>query len=107
MDARRPDWDSNRLREAPAGLVKLGGIMTIQQLEYLADGLSVSACGQILAIDRTRVRQTSTGHDVSFVVAGTGLAPRLHLSPGQLSTSTWEELSATLRLVTARLACRP
>jgi len=81
--------------------------MTVQQLEYLADGLSVSACGQTLVLDRTRVLQTRTGHEVSFVVAGTGLAPRFHLAPGQLAISTWEEMSGALRRVTARVACRP
>jgi hypothetical protein len=79
--------------------------MTVQQLEHLADGLSVSACGQTLALDRTRVRAAGGGHDVSFVIAGTDLAPRVHLSPGQLSTSTWEEISTALRHVTARVAC--
>jgi hypothetical protein len=79
--------------------------MTVQQLEYLADGLSVAACGQTLVLDRTRVRPAGGGHDVSFVSAGMNLAPRVHLSPGQLSASTWEELSAALRRVTARVVC--
>jgi hypothetical protein len=79
--------------------------MTVQQLEYLADGLSVAACGQTLVLDRTRVRPAGGGHDVSFVIAGMNLAPRVHLSPGQLSASTWEELSAALRRVTARVVC--
>jgi hypothetical protein len=77
--------------------------MTIEQLEHLGDGLSVSACGQTLVIDRTRVRPASGGHDVSFVIAGTGLAPRIHLSQGQLSTETWEEMSAVLRHLVVRL----
>ncbi len=79
--------------------------MTVQQLEHLADGLSVFACGQVLVLDRTRVRPAGAGHDVSFIVAGTGLAPRVHLSRVQLSTSTWEEMSALLRQVTTRVAC--
>ena len=79
--------------------------MTVQQLEYLADGLSVSACGQTWVLDRTRVQAAGAGHDVFFVIAGTDLAPRLHLSPDQLSTSTWEEMSAVLRRVAARVAC--
>jgi hypothetical protein len=79
--------------------------MTVQQLEYLADGLSVSACGQTLVLDRTRVRAAGAGHDVCFVIAGTDLAPRLHLAPDQLSSSTWEEMSAVLRRVTARVVC--
>ena len=79
--------------------------MTIQQLEYLADGLSVSACGRTLVFDRTRVRKSSTGHDVSFLIAGTDLAPRVHLAVGRLSSSTWEEMSAMLRHVATRVAC--
>ena len=38
--------------------------MTVQQLEYLADGLSVSACGRTLVLDRTRVNVRRDGHDV-------------------------------------------
>jgi hypothetical protein len=79
--------------------------MTVQQLEHLADGLSVFACGQTLALDRTRVSPAGAGHDVSFVVAGMNLAPRVHLAPDQLSSSTWEEISRVLRQVTARVVC--
>ncbi len=79
--------------------------MTVQQLEHLADGLSVSAGGQTLVLDRTRVRPAGAGHDVSFIIAGTDLAPRLHLSPGQLSASTWEEMARVLRHLAARVVC--
>jgi hypothetical protein len=79
--------------------------MTVQQLEYLADGLSVSACGQTLVLDRTRVRTRRDGHDVAFIVAGTGLAPRLHLRTNQLASSTWEDISGTLQRIVRRLVC--
>ena len=79
--------------------------MTIQQLEHLADGLSVSACGRTLVLDRTRVLAAPAGHDVSFLIAGTELVPRIHLLPDQLATSTWEEMSALLRRVAARVVC--
>jgi hypothetical protein len=79
--------------------------MTMQQLEHLADGLSVAACGQTLVLDRTRVRAANAGHDVSFIVAGTRLAPRLHLAPSKLASATWEEMSTLLRHVVTRLAC--
>lgn len=79
--------------------------MTVQQLEHLADGLSVSACGQTLVVDRTRVRPANAGHDVSFVIAGTDLAPRVHLAPNRLSASSWEEMSVLLRRVVTRVAC--
>jgi hypothetical protein len=79
--------------------------MTVQQLEHLGDGLSVSACGRTLVLDRTRVRPSAGGHDVSFVIAGTDLAPRIHLSRGQLSIGSWDEMSVLLRHVAARVAC--
>ncbi|HTM26954.1 MAG TPA: hypothetical protein VL225_17275 [Vicinamibacterales bacterium] len=79
--------------------------MTVQQLEHLADGLSVFACGRTLVLDRTRVRPVAGGHDVSFVIAGTDLAPRIHLSRGQLSTGSWDEMSVLLRHVAARVVC--
>ena len=80
--------------------------MTVQQLEHLGDGFSVSACGQTMVLDRTRVRRAARGHDVSFVIAGTGLAPRVHLGPQQLASSSWEEMSRLLRRVVTRLVCR-
>jgi hypothetical protein len=80
--------------------------MTIEQLEHLADGLSVSACGQTYVLDRTRVRPSGAGHDVSFVVAGTDLAPRVHLAVNQLASADWEEMSTLLRHLVTRLACR-
>ena len=79
--------------------------MTVEQLEYLADGLSVTACGQTLVVDRTRVRATRSGHNVSFVIAGTGMAPRVHIGPNQLAAASWEEMSLVLRHLVTRLAC--
>lgn len=80
--------------------------MTVQQLEHLGDGFSVFACGRTLVLDRTRVRPAAAGHDVSFVIAGTDHAPRVHLGPNQLSSSSWEEMSRVLRRVVTRLVCR-
>jgi hypothetical protein len=40
------------------------------------------------------------------VVAGTDLAPRLHLGANRLAASDWEEISVMLRRLVARLACR-
>ena len=79
--------------------------MTIEQLEQLGDGLSVFACGQTFVLDRTRVRPANAGHDVSFVIAGTDLAPRMHLAASRLASSSWEEVSAMLRRLVARVAC--
>ena len=47
----------------------------------------------------------NAGHDVSFVIAGTGLAPRLHLAANRLSSASWEEMSSMLRQVVTRVAC--
>ncbi len=79
--------------------------MTVQQLVHLADGLSVFACGQTLVLDRTRVRPAGGGHDVSFLIAGTNLAPRVHLDRERLACSTWEEMSSILRRVSPRVVC--
>jgi hypothetical protein len=80
--------------------------MTIEQLETLADGLTVSACGRTFVVDRMRVRPAKSGHDINFIVAGTGLAPRVHLAPNQLAATSWEQMSNVLRHVVARLACQ-
>ena len=79
--------------------------MTAQQLEHLADGLSVSACGQTLVVDRTRVRRAASGHNVSFTIAGTDLAPRVHLAHNRLAAASWEEMSVLLRHLVTRVAC--
>jgi len=79
--------------------------MTVQQLEHLADGLSVSACGQTVVLDRTRVRARRDGHDVAFIVAGTRLAPRLHLRANQLASASWEDISGALQRIVQRLVC--
>jgi hypothetical protein len=80
--------------------------MTIAQLEHLVDGFSVSACGRTFVLDRARVRRADGGHTVSFVVAGTHLAPSMHLGANQLAVSNWEEISVVLRRLVARLGCR-
>lgn len=79
--------------------------MTVQQLEHLADGLSVSACGQTLVLDRMRVKARQDGHDLAFIIAGTDFAPRLHLRANQLASATWEDMSGVLQHVIRRLAC--
>ena len=80
--------------------------MTIEQLESLADGLTVSACGRTFVVDRMRVRPVTSGHDVNFIVAGTDLAPRVHLAANQLANASWEEMSKVLQHLVARVACQ-
>ena len=72
--------------------------MTIDQLVPLTDGLSVTACAQTLALDRTRVTRVSDrAVDMSFRVAGTDYAPRLRLTRQWLATSSLEELVTIIR----------
>ena len=78
--------------------------MTIDQLSYLADGLSAAGSEGPLVLERTRVSKADDGVDVSFRIAGTDLAPRLHLSLTQLSSSTVDEIAALLRRVATRVA---
>lgn len=78
--------------------------MTMDQVAYLADGLSVAGSGGPLALERTRVCKARDGVDVSFRIAGTDLAPRVHLSRAQLASSTVDEMSWLLRRVARRVA---
>jgi hypothetical protein len=74
--------------------------MTIDQLIPLTDGLSVTACAQTLALDRTRVTRVSDrAIDLSFRIAGTDYAPRVRLTRQWLATSSFEELVAIVRRV--------
>jgi len=74
--------------------------MTIEQLVPLTDGLSVTACAQTLALDRTRVTKVSDkAVDLSFRIAGTEYAPRLRLTRQWIATSSLEDLVAVIRRV--------
>ncbi|HEY7059625.1 MAG TPA: hypothetical protein VH439_10440 [Gemmatimonadales bacterium] len=74
--------------------------MTIDQLVPLTDGLSVTACAQTLALDRTRVTAISDrAIDLSFRIAGTDYAPRIRLTRQWLAASSLEELVAIVRRV--------
>jgi hypothetical protein len=77
--------------------------MTIDQLVPLTNGLSVSACAQTLALDRTRVTPVSDrAVDVSFRVVGTDFAPRFRLTRQWLSVSSIDELAEVVRRVASR-----
>ena len=74
--------------------------MTIDQLIPLTDGLSVTACAQTLALDRTRVTRVSDHTiDLSFRIAGTDYAPRVRLTRQWVATSSLEELVGMVRRV--------
>jgi hypothetical protein len=78
--------------------------MTNAPMSSLADGLSAAGTGGPLVLERTRVRKAGDGVDVSFRIAGTDFAPRMHLSRAQLSSSTVDEMAALLRRVATRVA---
>ena len=82
--------------------------MTIDQLVPLTNGLSVSACSQILALDRARVTGLAGGGiDMSFRIAGTDYAPRVRLTRQMLATISFDELVRILRRVAASaVGCR-
>jgi hypothetical protein len=80
--------------------------MTIDQLIPLTDGLSVTACAQTMALDRTRITNVSDrAIDMSFRIAGTDYAPRVRLTRQWLAASSLEELVSVVRRV-ARSAVR-
>ena len=78
--------------------------MTLEQVECLADGLSVSARGHTLVLDGTRAHEAGGGVDVSFHIAGTDFVPSVHFTRRQLAALTWEELSTVLRHVAVHAA---
>jgi hypothetical protein len=77
--------------------------MTIDQLVPLTNGLSVSACNQMLALDRTRVTPVSDRSiEIAFRIAGTDLAPRFSLSNRLLASSSFDDFLRIVRRVAAR-----
>ena len=80
--------------------------MTIEELVPLTNGLSVTACGQTLVCDRTRVVPVKNdAFDLKFLIAGTDLVPRLRLSRDKVSTARADELTRMIRRVVAAIAC--
>ena len=82
--------------------------MTIDQVIPLTNGLSVNACAQTLAVERTRVtRVTDRAIDLSFRIAGTDFAPRFTVPRRRLASATFEDLMAIVRHVAANaVGCR-
>jgi hypothetical protein len=79
--------------------------MTVEQLAALVNGFSLTACGQTMVLDRLRVRSTSDrAVEFAFQIAGTGLVPRLRLTPERLANSSWDDLARIFTHVAARAA---
>ncbi len=80
--------------------------MKIEELVPLTNGLSVTACGQTLVCDRTRLRSVrDDAIDVKFWIAGTNLVPRFRLRRERLLQATADEVARIVRLVVRAAAC--
>jgi hypothetical protein len=80
--------------------------MTIEELVPLTNGLSVTACGQTLVCDRTRVVPVKNdAFDLKFLIAGTDLVPRLRLSRDKVLKASADEVTRIVRRVVSEIAC--
>ena len=81
--------------------------MKIEELVPLTNGLSVTACGQTLVCDRTRIVPVkSDAIDLKFLVAGTDFVPRLRLTRERILKATSDEVARIVRrVVRAAMAC--
>jgi hypothetical protein len=80
--------------------------MTIEELVPLTNGLSVTACGQTLVCDRTRIVPVQNdAFDLKFLIAGTDQVPRVRLSRDRVSKASADEVVRTLRRFVRALAC--
>jgi hypothetical protein len=81
--------------------------MTIEELVPLTNGLSVTACGQTLVCDRTRIVPVKNNDvfDLKFLIAGTDHVPRVRLTRDRVTKSTADELARIVRRVVRALAC--
>jgi hypothetical protein len=82
--------------------------MKIEDLVPLTNGLSVSACGQTLVCDRTRIRSVNDyAVDVMFLIAGTDYVPRLRLTRERVLKATADEVVKIVRrVVRGAIACK-
>jgi hypothetical protein len=81
--------------------------MKTEDLVSLTNGLSVTACGQTIVCDRARITPVrNDAMDLSFLIAGTDIVPRLRLTLERVSRATADELASIVRSV-ARAAALP
>jgi hypothetical protein len=79
--------------------------MTIDELIPLTNGLSITACGQTLVCDRTRITPINDSIDMKFWIAGTDYVPRLRLAKARLASASAETITRILRRVVQRTVC--
>ena len=80
--------------------------MKIEELVPLTNGLSVTACGQTLVCDRTRIVPVRNDtFDLKFLIAGTDQVPRLRLSRERVLKASADEVRGIVRRVVRALAC--
>lgn len=80
--------------------------MKIEELVPLTNGLSVTACGQTLVCDRTRIVPVrNDAFDLKFLIAGTDHVPRLRFSRDRVLKSSADDVARILRRVLRVLAC--
>jgi hypothetical protein len=82
--------------------------MTIEDLVPLTNGLTVTACGNTLVCDRTRITPVrNDAIDVTFLMAGTDFVPRLRLLRERLLRATPDEVTKIVqRVVKSAIGCR-
>ena len=82
--------------------------MTIEDLVPLTNGLTVTACGQTLVCDRTRITPVrNDAVDLSFLMAGTNIVPRLRLLRERVLGATRDEVTTIVeRVVRSAIGCR-
>lgn len=74
--------------------------MQIEELVPLTNGLSVTACGQTLVCDRTRVVPVAADAvDLKFLIAGTDFVPRFRLSRQRVSKASSDDVVKIVRKV--------
>jgi hypothetical protein len=77
--------------------------MTIEDLVPLTNGLTVTACGNTLVCDRTRITPVShDAIDVAFLMAGTNFVPRLRLLRERVLSASRDEVTTILERVVRR-----
>jgi hypothetical protein len=77
--------------------------MTIEDLVPLTNGLTVTACGNTLVCDRTRITEVrNDAIDMAFLLAGTDFVPRLRLLRERVLSATREEVTKIVERVVQR-----
>ena len=81
--------------------------MTIEDLVPLTNGLTVTACGNTLVCDRTRITAVrNDAIDMAFLLAGTDFVPRLRLLRARVLSATREEVTKIVeRVVQSAIGC--